>query len=174
MTWGLHSWDLLLIKIRCLYSCVSDSDLWKNRDSTDVKFLFCVVGKILLKNWKTKSRRNDLLAMEDGVEGWGLCSWGQSASGFGSFVLTKLAGLKKTYMPHYQPIIPSCLVKLKRGLNPDLTGVIKLIFFFSLLKERSWMLNTGIFVFLKTALLLCVQIPSLCVCGVWVFFSFNF
>lgn len=130
MTWGLHSWDLLLIKIRCLYSCVSDSDLWKNRDSTDVKFLLCVVGKILLKNWKTKSRRNDLLAMEDGVEGWGLCSWGQSASGFGSFVLTKLAGLKKTYMPHYQPIIPSCLVKLKRGLNPDLTGVIKLIFFF--------------------------------------------
>ena len=37
---------------------------------------------------------------------------------------------KKTYMPHYQPIIPSCLVKLKRGLNPDLTGVIKLILFF--------------------------------------------
>jgi len=32
------------------------------------------------------------------------------------------------------------------------------------------MLNTGIFVFLKTALLLCVQILSLCVCGVWVFF----
>lgn len=82
---------------------------------------------------------------------------------------------KKTpYMPHYQPIIPSCLVKLKRGLNPDLTGVIKLIFFFFLLKERSWMLNTGIFVFLKTALLLCVQIPSLCVCGVWVFFLLIF
>lgn len=37
---------------------------------------------------------------------------------------------KNPYMPHYQPIIPSCLVKLKRGLNPDLTGVIKLIFFF--------------------------------------------
>lgn len=36
----------------------------------------------------------------------------------------------KTYIPHYQPIIPSCLVKLKRGLNPDLTGVIKLNFFF--------------------------------------------
>lgn len=79
-------------------------------------------------------------------------------------------------MPHYQPIIPSCLVKLKRGLNPDLTGVIKLIFFFffPLLKERSWMLNTGIFVFLKTALLLCVQIPSLCVCGVWGFFLLIF
>lgn len=38
---------------------------------------------------------------------------------------------KNPCMPHYQPIIPSCLVKLKRGLNPDLTGVIKLIFFFS-------------------------------------------
>lgn len=115
--------------------------------------------------------------MEDGVEERGLYSWGQTALGSSSLVLTKLAGLKKKtpYMPHYQPIIPSCLVKLKRGLNPDLTGVIKLIFFFFSPAQRKILdVEHRHLCLLKNCfIIMCTDPVFVCVWCVG-FFSFNF
>lgn len=78
--------------------------------------------KVSLKNVQVRSKWNGLPGLGGGgVRALILCPP----------PTPPLTELRKTCMPRYQPIIPPCLVKLKRGLNPDLTGVIKLIFFFS-------------------------------------------